>query len=254
MKQIYLDNNATTPLRKEVLDAMLPFLRESYGNPSSVHSFGKPVRQAIDKAREIIADALGVNADALYFTSCGTESNNLALKGVAFSKLGDKRKKIVVSSIEHPCIRESAKYLVKKGFNVCFLPVKPDGIIDVDIARREIDENTLIVSTLYANNEIGTIQPVAEIGKIAKEKGALFHVDAVQALGKIPFKVGEFGADMLTVSAHKIYGPKGVAALYIRKGIKLEPLMQGGHRRSAFARVLKILRESLVLVKQPRKS
>ena len=230
MKNVYLDNNATTPLREEVLEAMLPFLRESYGNPSSIHSFGKIVRQAIDAARETVANALGVTSGELYFTTCGTESNNIALKGLAFSKLAKKRNKIVVSSIEHPCVQQSAKFLVNKGFNVCFLPVKPDGIIDIEVARREIDENTLLVSTLYANNEIGTIQPVAEIGKIARENGALFHVDAVQALGKIPFKVSDFGADMLTVSAHKIYGPKGTAALYIRKGLKLEPLMHGGHQ------------------------
>ena len=223
--KIYLDNASTTPLDKEVLKEMLPFLKENYGNASSIHSLGQASRQAVDKSRQRIADFLGCSALEIVFTGSATESDNLAIKGIA--KEGDH---IITTKIEHPAVWEVCSHL--KGVDVTYLDVNQDGLVSVDDVKGAIKENTALVSIIYANNEIGTIQPILEISEFLKDKDILFHTDAVQALNYLNCKADDLKVDLLTLSAHKIYGPKGIGALYVRKGIKINPLMHGGHQEN----------------------
>ncbi|MFA5500132.1 MAG: cysteine desulfurase NifS [Candidatus Omnitrophota bacterium] len=229
MKQVYLDNNATTRMRDEVLEAMLPYLKDVYGNASSVHQFGRTARTAIDAARIEVAALLGAaSPEEIIFTSGGTESDNYAIKGVAHA-LKNKGNHIITSAIEHHAVYNTCKFLEKEGYKVTYLGVDQYGMINPDDLRKAITDKTILITIMYANNEMGTIEPVEEIGKIAKEKNIYFHTDAVQAVGKIPFSVKDMNIDLLAMSAHKIYGPKGMGALYMKKGVKATPQMYGGH-------------------------
>jgi len=228
-KKVYLDNNATTKMREEVLEAMLPFYKDIYGNASSVHQFGRAARVAIDDARAKVASLLGAQGpEDIVFTSGGTESDNFAIKGVA-QALKAKGNHIITSLIEHHAVLNTCKALEKDGYKVTYLPVDQYGIVDLEALKKSITDKTILITIMYANNEMGTILPVAEIGKIAKDRGIYFHTDAVQAVGKVPFKVREMNVDLVSMSGHKIYGPKGIGALYIRKGTKITPQMYGGH-------------------------
>ena len=229
MRTVYLDNNATTRMREEVLEAMLPYYKDIYGNASSIHQFGRTARIGIDHARAKVADLLGAaSPEEIIFTSGGTEADNFALSGVAHA-LKAKGNHIITSSIEHHAILNMCKFLEKEGYQVTYLPVDKDGMVDPEAVKKAITDKTILISIMYANNEVGTIKPVAEIGKIAKEKGIYFHTDAVQAAGKVQFTVKDINADLVAISGHKIYGPKGIGALYIRKGTKITPMMYGGH-------------------------
>jgi len=224
---IYLDYNATTPVAKEVAEAMMPFLVEDFGNPSSAHPVGRRAREALEKARGQISRMLGCESTEVVFTSGGTESNNMVLKSVAWS-LRDKGRHIVTTKIEHPSIINTALFLMEDGYDVTFLPVDKYGSLDPDEVRRAVRRDTILITVMHANNETGTIEPLAEISSIARERGVLFHTDAAQSVGKIETKVRDLGVDFLTIAGHKIYAPKGVGALYIRKGLKIEPFMHGG--------------------------
>ena len=226
-KVIYLDNAATTKTAPEVVEAMLPYFTENYGNPSSVYSFASKNKEAISKQRDIIADALGAKANEIYFTAGGSESDNWALKAVA-EAYGDKGNHIITTKIEHHAILHTAEYLEKKGFEVTYLDVDEDGVVKLDELKEAIRPETILISVMFANNEIGTIQPIKEIGEIAKEHGILFHTDAVQAFGQVPIKVDEYHIDMLSASGHKLNGPKGIGFLYIRKGVKIRSFVHGG--------------------------
>lgn len=228
MKRVYLDHNATTPTHPEVVKAILPYFKEVFGNASSVHQFGQQARKAIDEAREKIANFIGVSPKEIVFTSGGTEANNLAIKGIAYAN-ERKGKHIITSSMEHHAVLNPCKYLEKKGFKVTYLPVDKYGLVDPEKVRKTVTKETILISIIHANNEVGTIEPVAEIGKIAKEIGIYFHTDAAQTVGKIPVNVNELNIDLLSLSGHKIYGPKGIGVLYIRKGTRIQPLIQGGH-------------------------
>ncbi len=231
MKTIYLDHNATTPVHHEVLEDMLPYYKEFYGNASSIYSKGRECRAAVDKAREAVGNFLGTEAVDIVFTSGGTESDNFAIKGVAFQNR-DKKDHIITTMIEHSAVLNTCKFLEKMGFKVTYLPVDKYGMVDPDDVQNAITEKTTLVSIMHANNEVGTIQPIGEIGKITKDKGVYFHTDAIQSIGKIRTNVEELNVDLLSMSAHKFYGPKGVGALYIRKGVKIMPYQHGGqHER-----------------------
>ncbi|MFQ6040625.1 MAG: cysteine desulfurase NifS [Candidatus Poribacteria bacterium] len=230
MKRIYLDHNATTPVHPEVKKAILPYYDELFGNASSVHSYGREAREAIDVAREQVAELIGASSPTeIVFTSGGTESDNHAIKGTAFSKVDRKGNHIIISPIEHHAVYNTCEYLERRGFEVTHLKVDKDGIIDLQSLEDAIKDTTILISVMHANNEVGTIQPLAEVGKIAKERGILLHTDAVQSVGKIPVNVDELGVDLLSLSGHKIYGPKGIGALYIRKGTRIDSLLHGGH-------------------------
>lgn len=226
---IYLDNAATTKIAPEVLDAMLPYMKEYYGNPSSIYSLGTESKKAVNQAREIIAETLGAKQNEIYFTAGGSEADNWALLKTA-EAYSHKGKHIITSAIEHHAILHTCQYLEKKGFEVSYIGVDENGIVKLEELKAAIRQDTILISIMFANNEIGTIQPIKEIGEIAKEKGILFHTDAVQAYGQIPISVEECHIDMLSASAHKLNGPKGVGFLYIRSGIKIRALIQGGQQ------------------------
>ena len=222
---IYLDNAASTKIHEDVLESMLPYLREQYGNPSSIHRYGRLSRKAIEKARKQISFLINADPSEILITSGGTESNNTALRGIAMKNPSSK---IITSSIEHDAILEPCKKLSENGFEVVYLPVNSLGMLDYSELENHLSENTSIVSIMFGNNEVGTIQPISEIAKICNEKRILFHTDAVQAVGKIPIDVKKLGIDLLSISSHKLNGPKGVGALYIKKGISIDPVILGG--------------------------
>lgn len=226
MKQmIYADHSATCAVKPEVLKKMMPFFESEFGNPSSLYVFAYSAKRAVEEARALVADVIGAKSREIFFTSCGSESDNWAIRGVA-EKFGKGH--IITSQIEHPAVINTCKYLEKKGFSVTYLPVDEKGSVSVDDLKSAIKEDTILITIMTANNEIGTIQPIAEIGKIAREKKILFHTDAVQAYGHIPMNVDEMNIDLLSLSGHKIGAPKGIGALYIRTGIKIDPLICGG--------------------------
>ncbi|WP_174590902.1 cysteine desulfurase NifS [Methanocella conradii] len=227
MKKVYLDNSATTRVSQEVLDAMLPFFTEMYGNPSSLHTMGQEANAAVQKAREQVARAIGADAEEIIFTSCGTEADNLALVGTAYANR-KKGNHIITSSIEHPAILRTCEFLEKEGFRVTYLPVDRYGMVSPADVEAAIRPETTLISVMAVNNEIGTIQPVREIGRIAKEHNVYFHTDAVQAVGKVPINVKKDDIDMLSLSGHKIHAPKGVGALYVKKGTRIQALIHGG--------------------------
>ncbi|MDJ1421364.1 MAG: cysteine desulfurase NifS [Candidatus Methanoperedens sp.] len=231
MKQVYMDHSATTAVDPEVTEAMLPYFSERFGNPSSLYTIGRQSRRAIEEARQKVADLIGAKKEEIIFTGSGTESDNLAIKGTVYKnrKKGDH---IITSSIEHHAVLNTCKYLETQGFRVTYLPVNKDGLVNPDDVENAITPQTILISIMHANNEIGTIQPIEEIGKLAKEKDIPFHTDAVQTGGKLPINVDAIGVDLLSISAHKMYGPKGVGVLYMRKGVRIEPLIHGGgHER-----------------------
>ncbi len=225
--KIYLDYAATTPVDPRVIKVMLPYLNENPGNTMSLHQFGQKARQALEKSRKQVADLMKAQPEEIVFTSSATESNNLVIKGIAFANQ-NKGRHIIISSIEHPCIIESSKWLEKQGFKITQLKVDKYGLINPEQVRKAIKKDTILVSIMHANNEIGTIEPIQEIGKICKEKGVYFHTDAAQSFGKVPIDVNKMNVDLLTTSSHKMYGPKGAACLFVRKGTKIEPLLHGG--------------------------
>lgn len=228
-KIVYLDHAATTYVKPEVFEEMKPYFCEHFGNASSIYSLGRDSKKAVDEARERVAKALGAQPNEIYFTSSGSEADNWALKGiVAAHKL--KGNHIITSSIEHPAVLNSCKYLEGEGFEVTYLTVDEDGMVSLEELKKAIKDTTILISIMFANNEIGTIQPIKEIGAIAKEKGILFHTDAVQAIGNIPINVKDMNIDLLSLSAHKFYGPKGVGVLYIRKGVKISSFIHGGQQ------------------------
>lgn len=228
-KRIYFDNNSTTQVDPNVLEVMIPYFVEKYGNPSSIHRIGQEIRKDIEEAREKISEILGIKPGELTFTGSGTESDNMAIIGAARANR-EKGKHIITSNIEHAAVTAACKLLEKEGFDVTFLPVREDGIVNIDDFKNALREDTILVTIMHANNEIGTIQPIKEIGEITKERKILFHVDAVQSVGKLRFKPKEWNIDMLSFSGHKFHGPKGIGGLYIRNGIKMDKLIVGGHQ------------------------
>ncbi len=229
MKGIYLDHCATTPLRPEVREEMLPFLRDRFGNPSSVHAFGRAARAAVEEARARVASLIGAVPDEIIFTGGGTESDNLAIRGAA-EALKEKGRHIITSAIEHPAVLRTCRSLEQSGFKVTYLPVDARGVLDPGAVRDAITGETVLVTIMHGNNEIGTIEPIEAIGRLTRERGVLLHTDAVQTVGKIPVDVGGLRADLLSLSAHKLNGPKGVGALYVRQGVEIAPLLTGGHQ------------------------
>ena len=232
-KIIYMDNAATTAVSQEVLETMMPFFRENFGNPSTIYSVGRNAKKELEFARERVAKALGASPKEIFFTSCGTESDNWAIKGAAFEGLKKGKNHIITSKIEHHAVLHTVQYLEKKGFDVTYLDVDNQGVVNPKDVENAITEKTALVTIMYANNEIGTIEPIDEIGKICKNKNVIFHTDAVQAIGHVPIDVKKQNIDMLSLSAHKFHGPKGVGALYVRKkGVRIETFMEGGAQES----------------------
>ena len=228
--KVYLDNSATTSLDKEVLETMLPYFTENFGNPSSLHGFGRRALKAVDEARETIAKCIGAKSNEIYFTSGGSESDNWALKGVV-GATKQKRKHIITSQIEHPAIMDTLDYLKQKeGVRVTYIPVDKEGRVSVEDLKEAVTDDTVLVSIMFANNEMGAVQPIEEIGKFCKEEGILFHTDAVQAMDSQDIDVNKLNIDLLSMSAHKFHGPKGIGVLYIRSGVKIDRLISGGHQ------------------------
>jgi len=243
-KHIYLDYNATTPIDSQVIKAMLPYLKKYFGNPSSSHYFGQKAKQAVEKAREQVANLLGCNTNEIIFTSGGTESNNYAIKEAAFA-LRNKGNHIITTKIEHPAVLEVCKFLESNGFEVTYLSVNKFGLISLTDVEKAIKTNTILITVMHANNEIGTIQHIEQISKLAKKYNIIFHTDAAQSVGKIPVSINKLGVDMLSIAGHKLYAPKGIGALYVKQGIKLEKLIHGAgqenNRRAGTENVLEIV-------------
>jgi len=227
LRMVYMDHSATTFVDQAVLEKMLPFFSEKYGNPNSVHAWGREVRSSVEEARMNVARLVNAEPREILFTGGGSEADNLAIKGVA-ENLGEKGRHLVTTAIEHHAVLDTFKWLGKHGYDVTILPVDGDGLVDLDEFRNALRPDTILASVMYANNEVGTIQPIHEMGSICREKGVLFHTDAVQAAGHIPIDLKELPVDLLTMAAHKMYGPKGVGALYVRKGVRIAPLVHGG--------------------------
>lgn len=226
-KRVYLDYSATTPVKKEVLDEMLPFFTESFGNPSSIYSYGREAKQAVDLARDKVAKAMNVDSKEVFFTSGGSEADNWAIKGIAYANK-KKGNHIITSKIEHHAVLHTCEYLEREGFEVTYLDVDENGIINLKDLEKSVKDTTILISIMFANNEIGSIQPIKEIGEIAKKKGVYFHTDAVQAFGNVEINPKELNIDLMSVSAHKIYGPKGIGALFVKKGVNIHPFIHGG--------------------------
>ena len=231
MKNIYLDYAASTPTDARVVQAMLPYFSEVYGNPSSLHAFGQAAKYSIEEARQKVASFIGAAPEEIIFTGSGTESNNAALKGIAYARR-DKGNHIITSRIEHHAILEPCHFLEKQGFEITYVSVDSSGLVDPGDVKKAITDKTILVSIMHANNEIGAIQPIGEIGKIAREKGVYFHTDAVQTFGHLLLNVNEFNVDVLSASGHKLYAPKGVGIIYVRKGVRMHPFMHGGDQES----------------------
>ncbi|MCL4873495.1 cysteine desulfurase NifS [bacterium] len=228
MNRIYFDHNATTPVPEEVFEALVPFLKEQWGNPSSIHWAGRGTRKAVEDAREKVCALLNCTNTELIFTSSGTEGDNHAIKGLAYARK-DKGNHIITTAVEHPAVLNTCKHLQKEGFEVTYLGVDNDGLISLDELKAAITPKTILISVMFANNETGVLFPMKEIGAIAKEKGVAFHTDAVQAAGKAKIDVKDINCDLLTISGHKLYGPKGIGALFVKRGVRLVPLIHGGH-------------------------
>ena len=229
MRKVYLDNAATTALSPRVLEAMLPYFTQHYGNPSSVHAFGREAKQGLDKARDQVAKALHCDPSEVIFTGCGTESDNTVLLGVA-QRYGNKGKHIITTNVEHHAILHTCEYLEKQGYSVTYLPVDQDGLVTAEQVAAAIRPDTILVSIMFANNEVGDIYPIQAMAEMAKERGILFHTDAVQAVGKTPIDLRHLPVDMLSLSGHKIHAPKGIGVLYVRKGVRFRPFLRGGHQ------------------------
>ena len=229
MRHVYLDHNATTPVLPDVLEAMLPFQREAFGNPSSVHQFGRRARVAVDDARDAVAEVLRAPAASVIFSSGGTEANNTIIKGVAQARR-ERGRHLVTSQIEHPAVLDACEALERQGYEVTYVPVDERGVVDPQAVRESLTDQTILVSVMLANNEVGALQPIADIAAVARERGVLMHTDAVQAFGKLPLSVDDLGVDFLSFSGHKVYAPKGIGGWYERSAATLQPLLHGGHQ------------------------